>query len=835
MVGFTYVVTLLDGPVTYLTGISDMAVQIEGGAIRLYSVTGPGGGLSVFDIGDDITLNSQWALAAAGSVSAPLQLEFAAIDDGGGSAGVGAAAILTYGQPDQGLSGQWLALNGDFDGSFSLEAPPGQPDQAFSALEVVMLGGQQVFFSAALGSAGLNSWISDGSGGLQRLAEILPDSLRPGVDIADLDQVTINGEVYLLVISAFDNTLSSYRLGTGLAGSAPLGEASLVARIGADGGLGIASPAALDVVQMAGQDYVLLAASGTSSISVVAIGPDGTLSVTDQVNDDLNTRFQGLETLATLELNDRVYIIAGGGDDGLSLLTLLPGGRLLHLDSFADTLAATLSNVSAITAVARDGQIEVFAAGTGEAGITQMRIDPGPVGQVLTGNDSSNFISGSAGNDLISGGDGDDTLRGLEGDDILMDGDGSDHLWGGAGADVFVLTADGVHDVIEDFEIGIDRIDLSGLGRAYTLSALELQSLAGGLRITFAGESLDIFTIDGRSLDPADLDIQDVFDLWHVQIDQAVNAQILTGTAFDDTLRGGAADDVLTGLAGGDLLIGGLGVDTVSYQGSRGSLRVDLMFPSINTNHAAGDSYDSIENLIGSQGFDNLRGTLEGNLIQGMSNVDYIFGRRGDDTLEGGIGDDVLFGGVGVDVLIGGAHRDRAQYSESLSALVLDLQDPWRNTGEAAGDSYDSIEDLAGGGFDDLIYGDTGANRLFGREGADQLYGRDGDDYLNGGAHADRLDGGLGDDTLRGGQNNDTFVFNGGSDVIEDFTFAHNDRIAIEAAAITAVAGLTGLEIVSRYASVVGGQVVFDFGGGNLLTLEGISSLVGLSDDIFAF
>ena len=293
----------------------------------------------------------------------------------------------------------------------------------------------------------------------------------------------------------------------------------------------------------------------------------------------------------------------------------------------------------------------------------------------------------------------------------------------------------------------------------------------------------------------------------------------------------------VNGGAGADAFDGGAGIDTVSYQGSVGSLRVDLMFPGINTNLAAGDTFTSIENLIGSQGFDNLRGTTGANLIQGMANVDYIFGRAGNDTIEGGVGDDVLFGGVGADVLDGGANRDRAQYSESLTALVLDLLNPANNTGEAAGDVYISIEDLAGGKYDDTISGDLGANRLFGREGADQLYGRDGNDYLNGGAHADRLDGGAGNDTLRGGTHVDTFVFNDGADVIEDFTIGTaftTDRIEVDSA-LWGGAAMTGSEIVSAYASVVGGQVVFDFGGGDTLTLQGVSSLTGLDSLVFAY
>lgn len=321
------------------------------------------------------------------------------------------------------------------------------------------------------------------------------------------------------------------------------------------------------------------------------------------------------------------------------------------------------------------------------------------------------------------------------------------------------------------------------------------------------------------------------------------HAEILFGMAGDDTLNGadgndtlsgGDGNDLLNGGAGADALIGGSGIDTADYTGSTGSLRVDLQFSQINTNVAAGDTYDSIENLIGSQGFDNLRGSAGvDNLIRGMANVDYIFGRSGMDTLEGGIGDDVLFGGLDADVLIGGANRDRAQYSESLTGLLLDLNDPSRNTGEAAGDTYDSIEDLAGGFHQDTIYGDAGSNRLFGREGNDTLFGRAGNDYLNGGANSDRLEGGAGDDTLRGGQASDTFVFNGGADVIEDFRFTDADRIEVDRT-LTGGVAQSGADLVAR-ASVVAGAVVFDFGQGNTLVLQGLASLDGLDSHLFGY
>ncbi len=322
-----------------------------------------------------------------------------------------------------------------------------------------------------------------------------------------------------------------------------------------------------------------------------------------------------------------------------------------------------------------------------------------------------------------------------------------------------------------------------------------------------------------------------------LQLQHRVGAQtgVISGGAGNDTLIGGAGNDTLNGGAGADVLIGGEGADVVDYTGSTGSLLVDLMFPQINTNVAAGDTYDSIEHIIGSQGFDNLRGTLEANWIFGAGNVDYIFGRRGDDTLDGGIGDDVLFGGVGADVLIGGIHRDRAQYSESATAVILDLAQPERNTGEAAGDTYDSIEDLAGGRFDDRISGDGNSNRLFGREGADVLDGRWGDDYLNGGAHSDTLIGGAGNDTLRGGSHADTFVFHSGDDVVKDFQLAQGDMIQLHAFGLPFLRTETADFVIGEFGRVQNGNTVFDFGAYGSLTLEGMTRLDLLSEHIIIF
>lgn len=508
-------------------------------------------------------------------------------------------------------------------------------------------------------------------------------------------------------------------------------------------------------------------------------------------------------------------------------------------------------------------------------GTTGADVFPGTTGLTNSGNDvlrgdgGDDTIFGGTGDDLIIGGldssltaSGSDFLFGEAGNDRLIGDDGDDVIDGGADTDeadyskatqaVTINLVTGIASAGSygtDTLIGIEGLRGSAFGDDMTGDGNDNffrgfagnDTIDGGLGIDWVYYDRDI-TVGGASGIVVDLSSGAATDGFG-NSDTLISIENVSGTETDDSLTGDSGANILEGLggndtlnggAGADVLDGGAGIDTVSYQGSAGSLRVDLMFSHINTNVAAGDTYVSIENLIGSQGFDNLRGTLSDNLIQGMSNVDYIFGRQGNDTLEGGVGDDVLFGGPGTDVLDGGANRDRAQYSESLTALVLDLMNPNLNTGEAAGDVYISIEDLAGGKFADSIAGDLGDNRLFGREGADMLYGRAGNDYLNGGANGDRLDGGAGDDTLRGGTHADTFVFDLGADVVEDFNFAHADQIAIDKSLLGGTV-LTGADIVATYASVIGGEVVFDFGSGNTLTIESLSSLAGLDGNVLSF
>ena len=87
----------------------------------------------------------------------------------------------------------------------------------------------------------------------------------------------------------------------------------------------------------------------------------------------------------------------------------------------------------------------------------------------LSGGDRADSLVGGTENDTLIGGDFSDTLDGGKDNDVLIGSNGDDILTGGAGKDIFVISVDdnqsvfpNLGDTINDFELGSDRIGLTG-------------------------------------------------------------------------------------------------------------------------------------------------------------------------------------------------------------------------------------------------------------------------------------------------------------------------------------------------------------------------------------
>src|SRR6185312_4363907 len=110
-------------------------------------------------------------------------------------------------------------------------------------------------------------------------------------------------------------------------------------------------------------------------------------------------------------------------------------------------------------------------------------------------------------------------------------------------------------------------------------------------------------------------------------------------------------------------------------------------------------------------------------------------------------------------------NSDTASYVHAPTGLVASLIDPSKNTGDAKGDQYISIENLYGSQFDDTLEGDNGKNRINGSDGKDTLIGNGGDDTLDGGKDQNTLYGGEGNDTLYSYYGKSTLVGGPGDDI----------------------------------------------------------------------
>ena len=145
--------------------------------------------------------------------------------------------------------------------------------------------------------------------------------------------------------------------------------------------------------------------------------------------------------------------------------------------------------------------------------------------------------------------------------------------------------------------------------------------------------------------------------------------------------------------------------------------------------------------------------------LEGTRYADVLRGGAGSDALHGGDGQDVLAGdGVAAgqpdappsaDVIEGGPDADWVSYRGRTASVAVDLAAG--RAGEAnEGDQLSAVENVDGGGGDDVLTGDAGHNELWGGDGADRIDGGPGTDELLGGAGPDELRGSGGDDVLRG-------------------------------------------------------------------------------------
>ncbi len=124
-----------------------------------------------------------------------------------------------------------------------------------------------------------------------------------------------------------------------------------------------------------------------------------------------------------------------------------------------------------------DGLADLTWMYSGDGGL-QSYTSISAIDKTLYNDGENDTLYGGSGDDYIVGGKGSDIIHGEDGNDILIGGKGIDIMNGGVGKDQFDFSSledssINAIDIIEDFEHGIDKINLSKIEENLSFNSLE--------------------------------------------------------------------------------------------------------------------------------------------------------------------------------------------------------------------------------------------------------------------------------------------------------------------------------------------------------------------------
>lgn len=382
------------------------------------------------------------------------------------------------------------------DGTPSAAAALNASDGALTgvrAMEVIEFGATDVALVSRHGQAGLSVYTVSDAGVWTRVGTV-NDGFKSHLEAVNaMASIDLGSKRLVVTTSALEDGITVLEVASN-------GGVQVVDAISAREGLWASGPSAVDVVMVAGSAYVIVASTGSSSLSVLRMNNLGVLFPTDHVTDSGETRIANIQAMDTVTVNGRSMIVAAGSDGGVSAFELLPGGKLSHLFATPFEVAPGLAAVTGIEARVVGADLAVFLTDATGVRVHHLAWSISDLGAIQLAGSGGGALTGGALDDRLIGGAGNDTVQGGAGADFIHDGAGSDQLTGGVAADVFVFARDGQIDRVMDFEKGIDRLDVSDWGRIFSASALTITSTATGAVISFGAEQLILTSSNGSSI-----------------------------------------------------------------------------------------------------------------------------------------------------------------------------------------------------------------------------------------------------------------------------------------------------------------------------------------------
>ena len=576
---------------------------------------------------------------------------------------------------------------------------------------------------------------------------------------------------------------------------------------------------------LAGFSNINSLAGGASADSLLGLNVDSTWVVATNGSYTANGLTLGLTSFEVLngQSGDDTYNVSGtatatlNGSDGADVVTLANTAQLIgDINLGADNDRLSLGDAAVLT-----GSVEFFSgndtlnlSGTVTAqsiGLTSLGVASGFDGALVALN--GGISGGFFGLETLIGGSGDDLLQGLDTVAAWTIGASSTYVTGGQS-----LVFSGINNAVGGIDIDTftvvssATIDLAGNSGADVFNVNSNAALTGKLSgdggddvFNFTGVIAIGSTVIDGGFGFDTLDLSSGITGVSLNLDNAPNLEIVTGTSSTDTLVGTTGDDVfnilgtdnagstgslnftsfehLRGNSGNDQFVfadglgvtgsvdGGLGSDTVDYSAYTTAVSVNFV-TNLGTNIDGGVT--TVENATGGSGNDSLTGNTLGNTLIGGLGNDVLTDGFGNDSLDGGDGDDqyVLTPGS-ADIATDSSGVDVLDFSNSAGPISINLDSVSVQTVRATHTLQLSgvFENFIGTPLNDSVTAiDLGVPRLLdGRLGSDTF--RTGANIANNWTVTAANQGVLGNtnftqiENLVGGNNDDTFVFANGASV----------------------------------------------------------------------
>ncbi len=513
------------------------------------------------------------------------------------------------------------------------------------------------------------------------------------------------------------------------------------------------------ITLQAGSSSEVAGGRGADIITVRASGYDNRV-FGDQDNDIINayagTRLgifgeEGVDTIS-FDGGQDGFARGGSADD---IMEIRNGNRIV--------LAGEDGND---TATIRGGVSGVAAGGIGN---DTLEIVGGSLGLLLGQSGNDHLIASGGTQSIVSGGDGDDQIDASNRGDDLYGDDGDDVYR------ILITSSSGQRIRLRellyvdpaDFEPqarGSDTIDLSAFSTSANLN-LETLGVFNDLNVgvqSVIGAQLQLILLGSlENIIGTSANDTLIGNSESNRIEGRGGNDIISGLGGDDTLEGGTGNDLIDGGSGDDLFLfatdsgmplgsdtvyeaNNVGIDGLDFSGmpvglgtldlniaSTQSLSGGLLSLTLrqsNSNAAVAE----VEEVVGTSFDDTILGNSLDNRIEPKGGNDIVDGRGGSDIY--------VFTGrnLGSDQVIDappGTGRDTLDFVGFDAPVAIDLA---LTTPQYLGEltltlgAGDSIENVLGTSFDDIIYGNSRDNALFGAAGVDRLEGRAGNDRLVG-------------------------------------------------------------------------------------------------------